>query len=241
VLSVAAGAAWAGILVIALTGQAGRLGHDHLIEGHVPVRILVPAFAAGWLLMVLAMMLPPEVVPVPRRGRAGGLEPPAPPYLVVAGYLIAWMAFGLIALDFDAGVHATVDNVAWLTAHPELVRGAVFLLAGLFELSAVKAACQRLDSGLWRTFAPGPLGPRAALAAGLQQGLRAAKSCWALMLVALAVGMGDLTWMVLLTAVLVAERIAPDSRRLPTAVGAGLDLVGALTELLPRHAAVTAG
>ena len=75
--------------------------------------------------MIVAMMLPssvPLVVTfaalVGRRARPGQLV-----VLLLLGYLLVWGAFGLAAWAADRGVHAAVDALPWLAAHPQLILG----------------------------------------------------------------------------------------------------------------------
>ena len=63
---------------------------------------------------------------------------------------------------------------------------------------------------------------------GLGHGLDCVGCCWALMALALVVGMINLVWMGLLMAVMVAETTLPFGARLTRPVGAGLVGAGLL-------------
>ena len=85
----------------------------------------VGLFDLGWVLMIVAMMLPSSVplvitfaALVGRRRRPGGLVA-----LLLAGYLVVWAGFGLAAWVLDRGIHGAVDAVPWLAAHPQLILG----------------------------------------------------------------------------------------------------------------------
>ena len=63
---------------------------------------------------------------------------------------------------------------------------------------------------------------------GLEHGLYCVGCCWALMALALAVGMIDLLWMGLLMAVMVAETTLPFGGRLTRPLGIALLAAGAM-------------
>ena len=109
--------------------EGSPYGHflHHEVVGGVSTSVAVGAvaFTVGWTLMIVAMMLPssvPLVVTfaalVGRRARPGRLV-----VLLLLGYLLVWGGFGLAAWAADRGVHAAVDALPWLAAHPQLILG----------------------------------------------------------------------------------------------------------------------
>src|SRR3970282_1980404 len=98
---------------------AGSYLHHGGAAGPEPLQAAL--FTAGWLLMIVAMMLPSSVplvmtfaALVGRRRRPAMLVA-----LLIAGYLAVWTAFGLAAWLADRGVHAAVDALPWLGSHPQ--------------------------------------------------------------------------------------------------------------------------
>jgi len=221
-LAVVAAAAWAALAV----GLAGHTTHDDVLgHGHVPHLATVAALIGGWLLMVAAMMLPPEIVTARTRGAptaapTAGATPGATAALAAATFAV-WTGFAIVALSGDAVVHALADSRPWLERS---VAPAVLIGAGLFQLSPGRGrllAAARSTSGRpWR------------------HAVRCLGSCWALMLVMFAVGLGNLIWMILLTVVMTAERVERRRARL-TGVPAGLALivVGVLVAVQPYRIA----
>ena len=192
-------------------------------------RWLVPAliYAGGWLLMSTAMMLP-TALPLlaiferltARRADRGTLMG-----LVVAGYLIVWGGFGVLAHLADTGLHALVHAVPWLLANGWIVGAAVLALAGAFQFSALKYHC--LDKCRtpfsfvhehWRARNP----KWESLGLGLDHGLFCVGCCWAVMLIMFVVGMGSVGWMLLLGALMAIEKNAPWGRRISAPLGAAL-------------------
>lgn len=218
-----AGLCWA----LAVTGvlfSADGLGHHDVVltESALAWHWRLAAFVAVWSVMVGAMMLP-STVPMlelfwavsarqqrPALARAGLLIP----------YAAVWLGFAVGALAADAVVHALIDAWGWLAARPGLVLGGVLVLAGAFQFSELKKACLtscRSPMGLlWEHYGRGASG---AWRLGVRHAVLCLGCCWALMLVMFATGAGSLAWMLLLTAVMVAEKTASWGVRLVTPIG----------------------
>jgi predicted metal-binding membrane protein len=191
--------------------------------------VVVPAalYALGWVLMIAAMMLP-TTLPIlemfrrmtaarPDRGRLLGL--------VIAGYLGAWLAFGVVAHGLDAAVHALAAGAPWLAFNGWALGASVLAVAGLFQFSALKYRClERCHTPLafiaqrWRGRRPA----REALRIGIDHGAFCIGCCWALMLLMFVVGTGSIGWMLALAAVMAAEKNLPGGRRLRAPLGIAL-------------------
>ena len=142
--------------------------------------------------------------------------------LFLAGYLSVWMLFSLAAaaVQFWLG-----ERIALAGGSP--LAGAVLVGAGLYQLSPVKAACLRhcrnpLTYFLtrWRD------GPRGALGMGWGHGLWCLGCCWALMALALVLGVMNLLWMAVLAAVVFIENVAPGGTVAGRVAGVGLVVWG---------------
>src|SRR5207247_3206994 len=105
----------------------------------------------------------------------------------VAGYLVAWSAFGALGYLALVGTEHLVQrapgSASWLGA-------AVFVTAGVYQLTPLKQACLRhcrspmialLHYGNFR-------GPAKDLRVGINHGLYCDGCCWGLMPVLVAVG-----------------------------------------------------
>ncbi len=109
------GLAWLTLWVWAASPYGRYLHHE---GGIAPLPVEAALFSLGWLLMIVAMMLPSSV-PLVVTFRAIVGRRPHPGLLVallVAGYLAIWGAFGLGAWVLDRGIHAAVDASPWLAA-----------------------------------------------------------------------------------------------------------------------------
>jgi predicted metal-binding membrane protein len=149
-----------------------------------------------------------------------------------ASYLLVWCAFALVALVGDSRIHWIVDNWAWLADHEALILGSTLVLAGVFQFSPLKEACL--------TFCRSPLGfvmrnyrqgAAGGWRVGWRHGLYCLGCCWALMLVMFATGVGSLAWMLLLTAVMAAEKTSRWGKQLVAPVGISLITAGVAVSL----------
>lgn len=181
-------------------------------------------YAAAWVLMIAAMMLP-STLPVLRvfrrlvagRANAGNLAA-----LVLAGYLAAWFGFGLAAHALDSLLHAAAQRSGWLLAHGWVLGAAVIAGAGLFQFSALKYRCLErchTPTGFVLERWQGRSAARESWRIGWDHGLFCVGCCWALMLLMFVVGMGSLGWMLLLALAMAAEKNLPWGRRLSAPLG----------------------
>ena len=191
--------------------------------------VVLPAllYAAGWVLMIAAMMLPTTlpILDMFRRMTAVRADRNRLVGLVIIGYLAVWLGFGLMAHVLDWLLHVVTQQLPWLTFNGWVIGVVVLGGAGAFQFSALKYRCLEkchtpfsFISARWRGHAPA----REALRLGLDHGAFCVGCCWALMLLMFVVGMGSIGWMLALAAVMAAEKNLPGGKRLRTPLGAAL-------------------
>lgn len=181
-----------------------------------------------WLAMT-GVMMAPVVYPWLRavnRLAVGGPIASVTPFL--GGYMAAWTGFSAAAAAVHLLLSAMARPVPCRMDAP-MCSAAALVLAGAFQLTPLKATCLsrcRSPAGFllsnWRDGAAG----HARL--GFEHGLHCVGCCWALMALALAVGMADLLWMGVLMTVMVAETALPFGARLTRPVGVALVAAGAV-------------
>lgn len=158
------------------------------------------------------------------------------PYFV-AGYAVAWVAYGLVAFLLDLVVRVvSPDAISWNRAGP-LLAGAVLIGAGFYQVSSLKHACLKgcrsplsFFARYWRG------GNFGAVAMGTRHGFVCVGCCWALMAVMFAVGAMSVTWMVLLTLFMFAEKVLPKGHRLAIPIAVFLWGMGLWIALSPETA-----
>jgi len=191
--------------------------------------IVVPAllYALGWTAMTAAMMIPTAWPLLEIFGRLVGDRPDGVRLqaLVVAGYLLVWAAFGLVAHVLDAAVLAAVGTVPWLAANGWALGAGVVALAGLYQFSDLKYRClDKCRTPLsfvmqhWRGKAPA----QQALRLGIAHGAFCVGCCWALMLLMFVVGIGSIGWMLGIAAVMAIEKNVSWGRQLSAPLGCAL-------------------
>jgi predicted metal-binding membrane protein len=218
--------AWGSLVALDGSPYGAYLQHD-VTTG--PIALQAGLFTLGWTLMVIAMMLP-STIPltvtfaaiVGRRQRPGLLVG-----LLLAGYLVMWTGFGLVAWIADRGIHGAVDAWPWLAAHPQLIIGGTLLVAGLWQFSPLRDRCLdecRSPLGFVMNRWRGLDERRESFLMGMAHGLFCVGCCWSLMLVMFGVGIMSVPAMLVLGGLTAIERNLPRGRRITRPLGVVLIL-----------------
>jgi predicted metal-binding membrane protein len=197
---------------------------------------------AMWWIMMIAMMSPsaaPTVLlyaRVHRHALARGQiqDKLAPTGVFVAGYLLVWLGFSVVAaalywlLEREGIVSATTmrSQSRWLS-------GIVQITAGLYQLSPLKNAClshcRAPAAFLSRNWRPHALG---ALHLGALHGAFCVGCCWMLMALLFVGGVMNLVWIAALAILVLAEKLLPAGQWVGRAAGSALIAWGGATLLV---------
>ena len=174
-------------------------------------------YVVSWVVMMSAMMFP-SIAPMVltfafvqrQRRERGALDRVVSSWLFVAGYLIIWTVFGLVAYGVLVGARSlSIGALSWHRGGPYLA-GAVLVAAAAYQLTPAKDACLRRCRGpldfvmsQWRE---GSLG---ALRMGVIHGAWCVGCCWALMAALFALGVMSIPWMIILAVMIAAEKLLP--------------------------------
>jgi predicted metal-binding membrane protein len=189
------------------------------------------AFLIAWVAMMAAMMLP-AVLPVVGgyvRAAAGNA---VPGIAFVAGYLAVWSVVGLPAFVASTHLNPVLHSCPWVGR----VAGAVAVVAGLHQLTPLKAACLRhCRRSMPLSARPSNHlnSPARALLAGGRYGIYCLGSCWMLMVVLIAFGTMQLAWMLVLAVIIWLEKVAPFGDQLRRATAAVLVVLGVVLLVHP--------
>jgi predicted metal-binding membrane protein len=195
-------------------------------------------FVGVWVVMMAAMMLPalvPTVALYARMSRpaGGGLDRSL---LFCGGYLAVWGLAGLAAYGLAAVARTdVVGGVSW-AASGHWITAVILAAAAGYQLTPMKDVCLgKCRSplgfllGTWRG------GRRGAIEMGSRHAAWCVGCCWALMAALFALGVMSLTWMALVSAVIVVEKTLP-WRRAATLTSAAILLALALViAVAPAH------
>ena len=228
------GLAWLSLWVWDRSPYGRYLSHQQL--GAIDAgSLLLPItlYLVGWTLMTVAMMLPTTLplLEIFRRLTAGRPDRSQLLALVIAGYLLIWLGFGIIAHGADWVLHEIIERSAWLEAHAWFIGAATLLLAGGFQFSRLKYRCLekcRAPLSFVTEYWRGRHERRNAFLLGINHGIFCVGCCWALMLLMFAVGVGNVAWMLLLGALMAAEKNLPSGRQLSAPLGVALLAWGGL-------------
>jgi predicted metal-binding membrane protein len=184
-----------------------------------------------WCAMALAMMLPTAgpmfltYADIAETASRKG-EPVVPPVVLAAGYSAIWVGFAIAATLMQWGLIRAAMLDPALKPASGLFSGAVFLLAGGYQFSALKHACVTLCQRPFPFFfANWTEKPAAVFRLGLRQGLYCLGCCWAMMLVMFAVGVMNVVWMAAIGVVMAIEKVTT-TMRTSRIVGAALIGIG---------------
>jgi predicted metal-binding membrane protein len=182
------------------------------------------SFLGMWLVMMAAMMLPSlsAILWRYRRavGRTGEMRLGLLTGLAAAGYFSVWAALGMVIFMAGATLAAALVQFPALARAVPLGGASVVLMAGALQFTAWKArhlARCRQEEGCG---SPLPADRGKAWWHGLHLGLHCGRSCAGPTAVLLVGGVMDLRAMVVVTAAITAERLAPDGVRVARATGA---------------------
>jgi len=204
-------------------------GHSSMAGMSMSPVTWTPGYAAMmfsmWWLMMVAMMLPsaaPMVLlhaVIMRKAltRAEDAEPRTPSHRLrsattafIAGYLVMWGAFSLVAVVAQWALERGELLTAMMTPMSTLLGSGLLLAAGLWQLTPLKTACLRhcrspigFLSTHWRSGVGGAFGM------GIEHGVFCLGCCWFLMALLFYGGVMNLIWIIGLALFVLAEKMLP--------------------------------
>jgi predicted metal-binding membrane protein len=235
----------AGLIAIAVLAWIWTV---HQVQAGMPMRmsglgltmgIGVWPFLAMWTVMMVGMMFPasaPMILTFStiQARRRSAARPYVPVSVFTGAYMLVWIAFGVVALGFAAGMDSLAERSGWLMLNWPRIAGGLIVAAGVYQFTPLKDTCLRqcrTPIGFllehWRD------GWAGAFAMGLTHGLYCAGCCWLLFAILVPLGVMNLVAMGAVTAVVFAEKTLPRGAWTARAAGAGLLLYGALVLLFP--------
>jgi predicted metal-binding membrane protein len=182
----------------------------------------IESFAAAWVVMMAAMMLPsavPVVLEFARSAERRRRWPVATAVLAIT-YLGVWLIFGVVCYAIYTALRMPWPN-------QPMVIGAALAVAGVYSLSPIKRASQARCRELCALHGPLPFNLiRSAAVAGVRYGLSCIGCSAALMVAMVLLGMSSLWWAVVFGVIVLFYKWAP-----PLRMGYELALSAALVAL----------
>jgi predicted metal-binding membrane protein len=163
-------------------------------------------FAAAWVTMMAAMMLPGAAPAVARYARARGQVLAAP--LFAGSYLAVWAVAGIAAFALDR-------------PHGTAAAGAVVIAAAAYELTPAKRHFRRRC--------------REEAGSGLGYGLCCVGASLGLMAMLVALGVMSLLWMAVIAVITCAQKLLPDRAAIDVPVALAIALLGVVIVVAPAQ------
>jgi len=192
-----------------MAGMAGTetSGVDLSMDGSAAL------FLAMWTAMMVGMMFPaaaPMILMYARTQR----QAPVNTALFTGSYISLWIAFGVLAFALAVGIEEVVEGSSYWARNWGRVGGALIVVAGLYQLTPIKEVCLRhcrtplaFVMSFWRSGAAG------AVRMGYRHALYCAGCCWLIFLVLVPIGMMNVGAMMLIAALVFAEKALPWGRQ----------------------------
>jgi predicted metal-binding membrane protein len=224
-----------GLAWLYLWREAAAMHSGMAMDMAMSVMLLI----AMWVVMMAGMMLPsasPAILlyaALAQKHAERGAALPAVG-IFVAGYLLAWGAFGAAAALLQAGLQhfALLDPAMRSSSTP--LSAALLAAAGLYQLTPLKdrclAKCREPLAFFMTRWRPGALG---ALRMGMTHGAYCIGCCAVLMLLLFAFGVMSLIWVAALAAFVLVEKLLPGGRLTARVAGAALLVLAVATLLQP--------
>lgn len=200
----------AALVVLAVAGVAwvAMVRQSHSMAGMDMGLGPIESFAATWVVMMAAMMLPsaiPVVLEFARTAERRRGWQVATGVLAVT-YLGVWLMFGVMCYALY-----TAAGMPW--PNQTVVAGAALALAAVYSVSPIKRASQARCRELCALHGPLPFNlMRSAAVTGARYGLSCLGCSAALMVAMVLIGMSSLWWAAILGIVVLIYKLAPPLR-----------------------------
>jgi len=187
--------------------------------------LTVVAFFGVWTLMMAAMMLPSISPLASLYARTMHDHRARRVMLLGLGYLAVWAAVGVAAFALAAGADRLAEGApGWAQA---VAIGSCFV-CGIYQMTPLKDRClQKCRSPLGHLLRYASFrGPLADTFVGVHHGTWCLACCWSLMLLLVTFGVMSIVAMVVLAAIILAEKLLSPGRWFSIAVGLGAVALG---------------
>ena len=196
------------VLAVSAVAWVAMVHHSHAMAPMDMGLGPIGTFAATWVVMMAAMMLPsaiPVVLEFARTAeRRRGWR--VATGVLAATYLGVWLVFGVVCYAVYTALRMPWPNQA-------VVAGVALALAGVYSVSPIKRASQARCRELCALHGPLPFSlMRSAAVAGARYGLSCLGCSAALMVAMVLIGMSSLRWAVILGIVVLIYKLAPPLR-----------------------------
>jgi predicted metal-binding membrane protein len=186
-------------------------------------------FLLMWLAMMAAMMLP-STLPMLLKLRQSSAENKnfaALTLIAASGYFFVWMAIGVAVYALGVAYAMAAMHLDWLSRLTPALSGIMLMVCGMIQFTPWKLSelrrCRAPDCGRLQ----GSGAVRGGWRYGLKQGMACCLCCTAPMLAMLVLGMMNPAVIIIIAAIIAAEKLLPWPEKLVRLFGAVAFLAGA--------------
>ena len=189
---------------------------------------------AMWWVMMIAMMVPSAAPAIllfatVKRRQAETDSPVIASWLFLAGYLLIWAGFSVVAVSLQWALDQAGLLSGMMASTSHVLAGVILIAAGLYQMTPIKRACLRYCQSpllfLSIYWQPNALG---ALRMGLRHGSYCVGCCWFLMALLFVVGIMNLAWVAAVAIYVAFEKLIPHHQWLSRAAGIVLIVAGGI-------------
>jgi predicted metal-binding membrane protein len=237
--------AWGYVLWLAVDMDMGGMDMTGFRMIPAGIGIMAPANApwmaiefafvfAMWAVMMIAMMTPSAAPMILIYARVGRQElaqekPFAATGWFVAGYLLMWTGFSLVATAAQWGLERVALLDPMMTSVSNVFGGIVLIAASIYQWTPLKEACLKncqtpfafiLRHGGFRRDA------RGSLLFGMRHGAYCVGCCWVLMALLFIGGVMNLLWIAAIAIFVLVEKVVPVGVLISRILGIGFLAAG---------------
>ena len=175
-----------------------------------------------WWVMMIAMMLPSAspmllfYARVMQHAQKNSISQKfIPTAYFVAGYLVIWLLFSLLATLLQWRLEQQDLLSMNLVTNNRWISGGLLIAAGIYQFSPLKSVCLKFCRAPAQFIVDYmQVGKLGALNMGLRHGWFCLGCCWGLMLLLFVSGVMNLLWIVGLSVFVLVEKVFPNTHRL---------------------------
>ena len=150
-----------------------------------------------------------------------------PTMVFLAGYVLVWMGFSMLASLAQWGLHSLALLSPMMVSTSPILGGLILVAAGVLQWTPLKSTClTHCRSPLGFLMTEWREGPRGALIMGLHHGGYCVGCCWSLMALLFVAGVMNLLWVATIAAFVLVEKVVPRGELVGRIAGGVLVLAG---------------
>ena len=233
----------ASLISLAIGGWLLVIRQSTMMSATMPAGLTMgmraPLFLTMWVAMMAAMMFPASAPMILMFDRISGGKRQrgqafVPTWVFITAYLLVWTVFGGLTYLAAVGLDRLAGPATGWTESAIRLGGILLMLAGVYQFTPLKHVCLSkcrtplgFILGSWRD------GYTGAFRMGLEHGVYCLGCCWFLFVILFPLGVMNVPAMVLLAALIFAEKSFNLGQRIARIAGVALLVYGAVVLFFP--------